>query len=193
LAARKTQDYNAFKVYNLGFTTALTNDGSAVFSTHTLIGGGTQANNGTGALNNDRLNTAMVNLATMKNQGGVIATDIPSVLLVPPALYAYALQLTQSALVADNANNAINVWRSTYGFIVKYSPWLSAAAGGSDTAWFLLSDNHSVTRIIRQGIQTALTSWEYSVNRTYTYQANFREVVYVRDYSGIYGSTGTVA
>jgi hypothetical protein len=69
---------------------------------------------------------------------------------------------------------------------------LSAAAGGSDTAWFLMSRNHSVTRLIRQGIQTALRDWTYSNNRSYLYQANFREAVYVPDYVGIYGSTGTV-
>jgi hypothetical protein len=67
---------------------------------------------------------------------------------------------------------------------------LGAAAGGSDTAWYLLSDNHSVTRLVRQGIQTALRSWEYSNNRTYLYQANFREEVYSPDYIGCVGSTG---
>ncbi len=188
--ARITQDDNAFKWFRNAFTTSLTADGSAFIASHTLIGGGTQSNLISGALTNDTLNTAIVRLREMKNQAGVIMGDVPKILLVPPALFQKAIQLTESALVADNANNAINVWRSAYGMVVKTSPYLGAAAGGSDTAWFLLSDNHSVTRLVRQGVQTALRSWEYSNNRTYLYQANFREEVYSPDYIGCVGSTG---
>ncbi len=73
---------------------------------------------------------------------------------------------------------------------MKSSPYLGAAAGGSDTAWFMLTRNHSVSRLVRQGIETALRPWQYSNNRTYLYQGNFREEVYVPDYSGAVGSTG---
>lgn len=188
--ARVSQDDNAFRWFRGAFTTSLTADGSAFISTHTLIGGGTQSNLVTGALTSSTLNDAIVKMREMKNQAGIILGDVPSILLVPSTLFQKAIQETQSALVADNANNAINVWRSAYGIIVKSSPYLGASAGGSDTAWFLLSDNHSVTRLIRQGIQTALRSWEYSNNRTYLYQANFREEVYAPDYIGCVGSTG---
>jgi len=111
-------------------------------------------------------------------------------LLVPQALFKLATELTDSALIADTANNAINVYRSAYGFKVYSSPQLGAAAGGSDTAWFLLTKNHSVSRLIRQGLQTALTPWQFSDNRTYTYQANYRENYFVPDYAGLVGSTG---
>ena len=189
--ARITQDDNAFKWFRNAFTTSLTADGSAFISSHTLLNGSTQSNLVSGALSNSTLNDAIVRMREMKDQAGVIMGDVPSILLVPSALFQKAIQLTESALVADNANNNINVWRSAYGFIVKSSPYLGAAAGGSDTAWFLLSDNHCVTRLVRQGIQTALRSWEYSNNRTYLYQANFREEVYAPDYIGCVGALGT--
>lgn len=191
LMARITQDDNAFALYRNAFTTSLTADGvSFINAAHPLIGGGTISNVISGALSDTTLNTAIVALREQKNQKGVILGGVPSVLLVPSALFKYAMQLTDSALVADNANNAINVYRSAYGFEVYSSPYLGAAAGGSDTAWFLLTKNHSVTRLVRQGVQTALRPWQYSNNRTYLYQGNFREEVFVPDYSGAVGSTG---
>src|ERR1700749_2355170 len=173
---RITQDYNAFGIFRGAFTTALTADGNALCSTHTLIFGGTTTNTTSGAgsaLSDTSLYTAMVQLRQQPDQRGVALGNVPAVLLVPSALFKLALQLTDSALVADNNNNAINVYRSTYGFKVKTSIWLDAVNGGSDTAWFLLAKNHGILRLIRQGIETAFRDWSYSDNRTYFYQANF--------------------
>jgi phage major head subunit gpT-like protein len=190
---RRTQDSEAMGWFRGAFTTSLTADGAAFCGTHTTIKGGAVVNFTSGAgsaLSGTSLNTAIVALAEQKDQAGVIMGCQPSILLVPPALFKKALEETQSALYADNSNNAINVYRSAYGLKVYQSPYLGAAAGGSDTAWFLLAKNHTVTRIIRQGAQTALRDWTYSNNRTYLYQANFREVVYAPDYIGVYGNVG---
>jgi len=192
IKAKDTQDYTAFGLFRLGFTTALTADGNAIFSTHTLIGGGTQANNATGSLSVTNLNTGIVNLMEQKDQSGVIRGSTAAVLLVPPALWKHAREITDSALIADLANNNVNVYRSALGITVYTSHWLGAAAGGSDTAWFLLARRHGFTRLIRQGIETALTDWRYSTNLVYRYQANFRENYFCADYAGSYGSTGTV-
>lgn len=195
--AKLTQDVNAFGIFRNAFSTdttpVLTADGLSVCnSAHVLIGGGTVSNTGTGVLNSTNLNTGIVALREQKDQSGVIMGGVPAILLVPSALFKLATELTDSALLSDTANNAINVYRSAYGFTVYSSPHVGNAAGGTDTRWFLLTKNHSVSRLIRQGIQTGFTSWEFSDNRSYTYQANFRESYFVRDYSGIYGSTGTV-
>lgn len=190
--AKNTQDQNSFRVFRNGFTTELTADGVTFFnSAHPLIGGGTQSNTGTAALTPTSLNDAITNLVEQKNQAGVISGNSPAVLLVPPALWKHAREITDSALIADSGNNNVNVYRSALGITVWTSHWLGAAAGGSDTAWFLLAKRHGVTRLIRQGIETALTPWQYSNNLTYWYQANFREEVFVADYAGAFGSTGT--
>ncbi len=191
--AKNTMDRNAFLLFVNGFTTALTADGSAIFASHTLIGGGTQSNTASGAgsvLSPTSLNTGIVNLIEQKNQAGVISGNSPSVLLVPPALWKHAREITDSALIADSAQNNINVYRSALGITVYMSHWLGAAAGGSDTAWFLLAKNHGFTRIIRQGLETALTDWRYSNNLTYRYQANYREAYFCADYAGSYGAAG---
>jgi phage major head subunit gpT-like protein len=198
MVARVSQDQNAFAFFNGAFTTSLTADGSAFISSHTLLSGATQSNQltvaisatATTALDPTTLYAAIVMLRQQKNQAGVILGNVPSVLLVPSKLYKHAIEITDSALIADSANNNINVYRSAYGITIYTSPYMDSVAGGSDTAWFLLSRNHAVTRLIRQGIQTALRDWSVSNNRTYFYQANFREAVYAPDYVGAVGALG---
>ncbi len=189
--AQITQDYNAFSLFRNGFTTALTADGVSIFNaSHVLIGGGTQSNVGAAALTPTSLNTGLVNLVEQKDQSGVIRGNVPAILLVPIALWKHAREITDSALIADLANNNINVYRSALGITVWTSQFLGAASGGSDTAWFLLARRHGFTRLIRQGLETALTDWRYSNNLTYRYQANYREAYFCADYAGSYGSTG---
>lgn len=195
LKARVTQDQNAFGLFRNAFSgdtaPALTADGvSIVNASHPLIGGGTISNLISGALTPTTLNTGIVALAEQKDQRGVILGQQPAVLLVPTALVKTALEITDSALVSDTSTNAINVYRSAYGFRVYASPYIGLAAGGTNTRWFLLGRNHGIYRIVRQGIQTALRSWEMSDNRTYLYQANFREEVVAVDYVGVVGSPG---
>lgn len=194
IKAKATQDANAFRIFRNGFTTELTADGVSFFnSAHPLIGGGTQSNVATGvgsALSPTSLNTAITSLVEQKDQSGVIRGSAPALLLVPPALWKHAREITDSALIADSGQNNVNVYRSALGITVWTSHWLGAVAGGSDTAWFLLAQRHGVSRLIRQGLETALTDWRYSNNLTYRYQANFREEVFVADYAGAYGATG---
>lgn len=191
LMARTTQDTNAFGLLRNAFTTTLTPDSVALISaSHVTLNGDTVSNLVTGALSDTTLNTAMVALREQKNQRGVILGSTGKYLVVPPKLFKTACQITESVLVSDNANNAVNVYRSIFGIEVMTSPYLGAAAGGSDTAWFLLSEYHGIKRVIRQGVQTALTSWEYSDNRSYKYQGNFREAYFAADWAGIVGSTG---
>ena len=160
-------------------------------SAHPLIQGGTTSNLVSGALTSSTLNLGIIALRTQVDQNNVIQGGVPSILLVPPELFKTALEVTESALVSDTANNALNVYRSAYGIQVWTSPWMGAAAGGSATAWFLLSRDHSAIRVVRQGIETALRDWRYSNNRTYLYQGNFREEVYAPDYCGIVAALGT--
>lgn len=204
IMARRTQDYNAFKIFRGGFTTTLSADGVSLFNTaHPLIGGGTTSNQivtadiagaSTTALTTGAFNIAMKRLAEMKSQSGVPLQCVGDVLVVPPALYTTARQIAASALVPENGNNGVNVFTMDYSIRVYQSVFLGSASPdglGSDTAWFLLdSARHAIRRFVRQGIQTALRPWEMSNNRTYYYQANFREEVYAPDYVGAVGALG---
>jgi hypothetical protein len=189
--ARSTRDKNAFGVYRNAFTTQLTADGAAFISaSHTTITGLTVSNAVTGspALTPTGLNTAIVQMLQTVSQDGVIMGEQPAYLLVASANYKNACEIVGSTLVSNSANNAINVYSSTYNISVFHSPYLSTAQGGSDTAWFLLSRNHGVTRYIRQEITTDLVDYSYSTNNNYVYKGMFRETYGVTDYVGAVGS-----
>ena len=203
IMARRTQDFNAFKIFRGAFTTNLTADGvSLVNSAHPLIGGGTTSNRvvvadtgaATTALTTTQFNIAMKRLAEMKSQANVPLQCVGDILLVPPAIFITARQIAVSALVPENGNNAVNVFSMDYAVKVYQSVFLGSASPdglGSDTAWFLLdSKRHAIRRFVRQGIVTALRDWTMSNNRTYYYQANFREEVFSPDYVGTVGASG---
>lgn len=205
IMARRTQDYNAFKLFRGAFTTTLTADGSAFIGSHTLIGGGTTNNQilsadigaATSVLTTSAYNIAIKRLAEVKSQASIPLQCVGDVLLVPPALYVTARQIAASALVPENGNNAVNIFTMDYSVKVYQSVWLGTASPdglGSDTAWFVMdSKRHAVRRFVRQGIVTNLRDWGMSNNRTYYYQANFREEVFVPDYIGVVGALGTSA
>lgn len=189
--ARTTRDKNAFAVFRGAFATTTTADGAYLCSdTHTNINGDTIDNLITAALTDTSLNTAIKMLGEQKAQDGEIDGHVPAVLLVPMALYKDACVITESNLRSGTANNDMNVYSDKYGITVYTSPYLGAAAGGSDTAWFLLSDTHSVTRWVRESVNTNLVPYEQSRNDVYTYKGRFREVVGAMSYEGIVGSTG---
>ena len=190
--ARLSQDKNAFNQYNLGFTTVLTNDGVALFSnSHVTLGGDTVDNLETGALSDSTLATSFVSLMQQKTQDGTLGGHVPACLLVPPALFKTACEITKSELRSGTANNDMNYYSQIYpGLMVKQSPFLSAAQGGSDTAYFLLSRDHSMYRWVRQGITTNMIPYEFQRNNSYIYKAEYREVVGPISFEGLVGSTG---
>lgn len=190
--ARLTRDKNAFSVLNLGFTTQTTNDGVAIFSnSHVTLGGDTVDNLETGALSESTLYNSFLSLINQKTQDGTLGGHQPAVLLVPPALFKTAQEITKSVLRAGTGNNDLNYYSELYpGLQVKQSPFLSAAFGGSDTAYFLLSKDHSLTRWVRQGLVTDIVPYQYQRNNNYIYKAEYREVVGCISFEGIVGSTG---
>ena len=59
-------------------------------------------------------------------------------IVVPPALRKLALEVNQSELRSDTANNDMNVFKG--GTQVVSSVYLGAASGGSDTAWYAFAN-----------------------------------------------------
>ena len=204
IMARRTQDFNAFKLFRYAFTTTTTADGAAWIGSHTTLNGGTTNNQitaadagaATSALTTSSYNVAIRRLAEMKSQAGVPLQCVGDTLVVPPALYVTARQIAVSSLTPENGNNSANIFTVDYSVKVYQSVWLGTASGdgGSDTAWFVLdSKRHAIRRFVRQGIVTSLRDWTFSDDRTYRFQANFREECYVPDYVGSVGALGTSA
>jgi len=190
--AKLSQDKNAFDQYNLGFTTVTTNDSVALFSnSHVTLSGDTVDNLETGALTETTLNSAFISLAEQLTQDGTLGGHQPACLLVPPALFKLATEITKSELRSGIADNELNYFSQIYpGLVVKQSVFLGASQGGSDTAYFLLSCEHSMYRWVRQDVTTDLVDYKYQRNNAYIYKAEYREVVGPISFEGMVGSTG---
>jgi len=179
---------DAFNGNDLGATAAGV---SLINASHTNANGDTVDNTVAGALTPTTLDTAITALAEQINESGVRTEQEPSCLLVPRALYKTASQILESEKEQGTANNDKNIYSSKYGIYLKTSIHLGATApGGSDTAWFLLSGNHSLMRFDREGISTELVEPKYSDNDSYNYIGRFREQVGVHSYYGVVGSSG---
>lgn len=190
--ARTTRDSNAFAIFRTAFTTTTTADAVAFISdSHINLSGTTVDNKVTGAFSETTLNTAIIQLLEMKAEDDVVDGSVATTLLVPPALFKTACEVTESELRQGTANNDMNVYSDKYGIRVYTSQFLGAAAGGSDSAWFLLGDNHSVYRFVRQGVQTDLVDYKTQRNNNYIYKGEFREVVGPMSFEGIVGSNGS--
>lgn len=120
-------------------------DGLALFSASHKVnpadpGSATYSNTTTGALTLANVASARAAMMELKSADGDVANEDPNVLLVPPALentarkIAQADQLVYSATATDSPET--NVWRGAFTVVV--APQLSAAHGGSDTAWYLI-------------------------------------------------------
>jgi len=188
--AKLTKSKNAFTVLNLGFTTTTTNDGVALFSaSHVTLSGNTVSNLlTTSALSESTLNTAFNSLINQVTQDGTLGGHMPAVLLVPTALFKAACEITKSVLRSGTGNNDLNYYSELYpGLKVLHSPFLGAGFGGSDTSWFLLSNDHSLTRWVRREVTTDLVDYRTQRNNNYIYKAEYREVVGVISFEGIVG------
>jgi hypothetical protein len=188
---KRAQYKNVMDLYNGAFTTTLANNGVALISaSQANLNGDTVDNTISGALTETTLSSAIVALAEQLDQTGEVSGAMAKTLLVPTALYKKACEITDSKLRSGTGNNDMNVISDKYGIIVKTSPLLSAAAGGSDTAWFLLSEDHPVERHVRLPLETEYVEAKYSGTGMGKYLGKFREVAFATTYEGIVGSTG---
>ncbi len=185
---RITQQRNAMAIFRNAASSTITSDGITLLSSsHQNLHGDTIDNLIDSTFDESSLNTAITALMEQKDQAGDVVGHEAKVLLVPPALYKTAVEVTESELRSGTANNDKNVYSSKYGLKVYQSPYLGAAAGGNDNAWFLLSGEHSIMRWVRVPIETKMLSGDYQENGDSVYRGRFREVYGAISYEGIVG------
>lgn len=144
-AKMRTMEQFGADIFNYGFTSG--GGGSALFtagdavalfsSAHTRTDGGANISNTiTADLAEDSLETVLVSMrATVDDKGQLIGIT-PDTLIVPPALEKEANILLDSGQRVGTANNDINPYKGRLNLVVW--DYLGSAAGGSDTAWFVL-------------------------------------------------------
>lgn len=202
--ARETKNLIGFGVYRAAFSgvdayngfSYTTADGVSWINPAHVTTAGTVSNQLTGnpTLTPNSLFDAITGLETQKKEGGVVGSQMAKYLVVAPEGIRNAIQVTDSEYVSNSGNNAVEIFSNMYGLQVLSSPYLSTSFGGFGTnqgGFILLSENHSCTRWVREGLSTDLVDYIYSSNDNYVYKGRYREQYGVRNYIGAYGSDGS--
>lgn len=175
------------------FETQLIYDGKTLCADdHPLLDStGVGKNLATGVLAEGTLKTAIKLMRETPDEAGNLIQLTPDTLVIPPALEDTAKRLLHSAQLPGSANNDTNKYLRDIGMKILVMDYLSHAAGGSDTAWYLLdSKRHELNFFWR--IKPEF-KWDEDFD---TFVAKYRG--YMRysygasDWRGIVGSTGVV-
>lgn len=168
-------------------------DGEALFSTaHPLLDStDTCSNLATGALTDANLKEALRIMRETVDEAGNLIQMKATKLIIPPALEDTAIRILKSTQIAGGELNDTNKFLNSYGIEVVVLDYLSEAAGGSDTHWFLQdSSRHECNFFWR-------IRPEFKWNEDFdTFVAKYRGYMRysfgVSDFRGIVGSTGVV-
>lgn len=198
-AAARTEQVHASSVLNNGFDTNYTSytDGKALFDDdHPRADGGSAQNNKSSlALSEVNLETLILMMEGQLDDRGQLISCFPNKLVVPPALRKQALEILKSEKKSDSADNDANVYNGMqeYYGTMKLVVWdyLGAAAGGSDTAFFLFDDSQH--KLMWQWAEKANVSRDESIgfkNDTIYYKGRNYFSYGWGDWRGAVGSTG---
>jgi hypothetical protein len=198
-AVRRTQDQQTIlDTYGDAFAGSVntTPDGQPLASnSHTTLTGATVDNLETGSLSPDNLWTLVQSLANQKSQSGDAGGHLFEGLSTNFLLYKTAKEVMNSTLLADSAENNINIFDTDYGPVrIAASVFLNSAynsATNAATSYHIVSRDHAVTRKVLYDLTTNMVSPEYSDNDSYVMRYKFHESAYPGSWTGYAGSNGS--
>lgn len=197
--ARLTQDFNAvLNTYGDAFAgdVSTTPDGDAAASdTHTTITGGNVDNLETGALSPDNLWTLVQTLANEQAQDDEAGSYLFEGLVIPFGLYKTGKEVMNSELLANSAENNLNLFDTAYGTVaIKASIFLGSTYNGAtnaNTSYHVISRNHSVSRKVFADLNTDLIDPTKSSNDSWEHRSRYAEVSFFGTWAGYAASNGS--
>ena len=184
-----TKNVKGAAIFNNGFDSNFPGgDGVELFGSHTLLSGGTLANEPAAPadLNETALEAAYIAIAGWVDERGLSIAMQPKSLVIPTDLCFVAERVLKSTLRVETADNDLNAIRSK-----------SAIPGGYDVnhyltdtnAWFLKTDcPNSLKHFNRVPLKTGMEGDFETGNMRY--KARERYSFGWSDYRGCYGSPG---
>lgn len=199
--ARLTQDRRTIlETYGDAFAGSIntTPDGQALASnSHVTLKGVTVDNLETGALTPDNAWTLNVSLSSQKGQDGDAGSHVLEGTLVPFVLYKTAKEVFNSALIANSAENNLNVFDTDYGQLqIRASVFLGStynANSNANTSYHFVGRNHMIMRKVLYGLTTYLKTPEQTDNDTYEMVGKFHESHFPGSWTAYAGSSGSTA
>jgi hypothetical protein len=198
--ARMTQDKRALlNTYGDAFAGSVntTPDGKALAaSDHVTLKGQTVDNLETGSLTPDNLWTLVNTLANQKAQDGDAGSHVFEGFLSNFNLYKTAKEIMNSSLLANSAENNLNVFDTDYGQVrIGASIFLGSTyntATNAATSYHVVSRNHMICRKEFYGLTTYMTEPQNTDNDSHVITAKFHEVTFPGSWTGYAASNGSV-
>lgn len=199
--ARVTQDsYAVLNTYGDAFAGTLntTPDGQALASnSHTTLKGVTVDNLETGNFTPDNAWTVTVSLASQKGQDGDPGSHVFEGVVVPFLLYKTAKEVLNSSLIANSAENNLNIFDTDYGYVrIAASIYLGSQYNGNanaNTSYHFLGRNHMIMRKVFYSLTSVMIPPESTSNDSYLYRAKYHEMAFPGSWTGYVGSNGSAA
>jgi phage major head subunit gpT-like protein len=192
-AGRAKVEKDAITILTDGFTKPIY-DGKPLFAAdHPLLDSDDVCSNlAEGPLTDENLKAAIQLMRETKDEAGNLIQMKADTLIIPPALEDTAIRILQSKQISGTDLNDTNKFLNAYGIKIVVMDYLGAAAGGSDTHWFLQdSARHELNFFWRVRPEF---KWEESFdNFVSKYRGYMRYSFGCSDFRGIVGSTGIEA
>lgn len=192
-SGRAKVEKDAISLLVNGFTTNIY-DGKPLFSDEHPLLDSTEVgiNLAEGVLNDANLKSALAIMRETLDEAGNLIQMKATKLIIPPALEDTAIRLLKSTQIAGGELNDTNKFLNSYGIEIVVMDYLSAAAGGSDTAWFLQDGSRHEMNFFWRTKPEFKWKEEFD-NFVAKYRGYMRYSFGVSDWRGIVGSTGVVA
>lgn len=199
--ARQTQDRKAIlSTYGDAFAGAIntTPDGQPLAANaHVTLKGATVDNLETGALTPDGAWTLTVSLANQKGQDGDAGSHVLEGALVPFVLYKTLREVLNSDLIANSAENNLNIFDTDYGEVqLRASIFLGSqynSAANANTSYHFIGSNHQITRKVFYELTSTMIAPEYTDNDNWVMRSKFHESTFPGTWTAYAGANGTTA
>ena len=198
--ARLTQDKEAMlRTYGDAFAGTYHNTPDAVSlanNSHVTLKGATIDNLETGSLTPDNLWTVVTALANQRGQDSDAGSHRFEGIVVPFTLYKTCKEIMNSQLVANSAENNLNIFDTDFGTVrIAASIFLGStynSATNANTSYHVVGRNHMIQRKIFYGLGTTMIDPSKTDNDTWALRAKFNETTFPGSWTGYVGSNGTV-
>lgn len=199
LAARRTADREGIvRTYgDVAAGTFYTTPDAVITAsnTHTTLRGDTVDNLETGALTPDNMWTANNSLAQQLGQNGETEGHLLRGVVVPHTLYKTLKEVMGSPLIANSAENNLNIFETDYGQVMlRESPFLNSAenlAANANTTYTLLGEDHQITSKVFYDLTTYMKSPQETTNDTYVHISKYHRVEFPGTWTALVASIGT--
>lgn len=173
-----------------------TPDGQALASnSHVTLGGKTVDNLETGAATPDNLWTTVQALANQPAQDGDDGSHLMELIMTNFNLYKTFKEILDSELVAESAENNINVFDTDYGEVALgasiYLNTAQNAATNAATSYHIMSRDHQILRKVFYGMTTLMKTPLQTTNDAHAIVAKYHEVAFPGTWTAYVGNNGS--